>query len=100
MNCPSTPVPDEAKLYAYDFASSYGDPHFHILGSDETHPDICFDVDGKPGQTLLLIEDKNTGFSVTGTLYQIELKLMIKMMNSVRIRDDCENNYEKYNLTH
>ena len=73
LSLTSTPIPDEAKIYKYDFASSYGDPHFHILGSDATHPDICFDIDGKPGQTLLLIEDRKSGFTVSGTLYKSEL---------------------------
>lgn len=38
--------------------------------SDNARPDICFDVDGKAGEKMMLIHDQSNGFKVTGSLFQ------------------------------
>lgn len=50
------------------FSSTYGDPHYHINGINATQPDLCFDLNDKPGSNVELIRDEN--MSVIGTLFQ------------------------------
>ena len=52
------------------YTRSYGDPHFHIKGLNSSQPDLCFDLSGNPGSSMVLIFDSKTGFSVVGTLFK------------------------------
>jgi len=62
--------PDKPNQYGGGSSGAYGDPHFHIVGISESQPDLCFDYNAAPGQTITLINDSKTGFKVTGTLFQ------------------------------
>ena len=70
-NKPNKPnKPDKPNQYGGGSSGAYGDPHFHIVGISESQPDLCFDYNASPGKTITLINDTNTGFQVTGTLFQ------------------------------
>ena len=76
INFQTRTLPDQVSGYLHpaaqanlQYSSAYEDPHFHVLGISPSQPDLCFDLDGHPGEQMVIIRDKQTGFEVVGDLF-------------------------------
>jgi len=66
--------------------STYGDPHFHILGQSSSQPDLCFDYSGTEGEDLIILSDSK--IKVLGALFTPHKNKKQMLFESIEIRSE------------